>query len=85
MNILVFAETRGSTLRKVALEATTAARALADSIGGEVHAMVFGPLRAIMDEKDASVALTLTQKQLALIDTMLQAPSPSHPLWNLVK
>jgi len=48
-------------------------------------AMVFGPLRAIMDEKDASVALTLTQKQLALIDTMLQAPSPSHPLWNLVK
>src|SRR4051794_28162879 len=44
MNILVFAETRGSALRKIALEATTAARQLADaSGGGEVHALVAGP------------------------------------------
>lgn len=42
MNILVFAETRANALRKVALEATTAARALADATGGEVHAMVIG-------------------------------------------
>src|SRR4051794_33961522 len=42
MNILVFAETRANALRKVALEATTAARALADAAGGEVHAMVIG-------------------------------------------
>lgn len=42
-NILVFAETRGTALRKVALEATTAARALADAVGGEVHALVAGP------------------------------------------
>ena len=43
-NVLVFAETRGSALRKVALEAVTAARALADaSGGGEVHAIVAGP------------------------------------------
>jgi len=43
-NILVVAETRGGELRKVALEAVTAARALADaSGGGEVHALVFGP------------------------------------------
>ena len=41
-NILVFAETRANALRKVALEATTAARALADAAGGEVHAVVFG-------------------------------------------
>src|SRR3954471_4393968 len=42
-NILVFAETRGNALRKVALEAVTAARALADaSGGGEVHALVAG-------------------------------------------
>ena len=42
-NILVFAETRGNALRKVALEAVTAARQLADATGGgEVHAMVFG-------------------------------------------
>ncbi|MEO6877688.1 MAG: electron transfer flavoprotein subunit alpha/FixB family protein [Gemmatimonadaceae bacterium] len=43
-NILVFAETRGASLRKIAFEAVTAGRALADaSGGGEVHAMVVGP------------------------------------------
>jgi electron transfer flavoprotein alpha subunit len=43
-NVLVFAETRGAALRKVALEAVTAARALADaSGGGEVHAVIAGP------------------------------------------
>ncbi len=42
-NVLVFAETRGTALRKVALEAVTAARALADaSGGGEVHAVIAG-------------------------------------------
>ena len=42
-NVLVFAETRGTALRKVALEAVTAARALADaSGGGEVHALIAG-------------------------------------------
>src|SRR4051812_48633951 len=42
-NVLVFAETRGNALRKVALEAVTAARALADATGGgEVHALVAG-------------------------------------------
>src|SRR5512138_833703 len=43
-NVLVYAETRGIALRKVALEAVTAARAIADaSGGGEVHAVVAGP------------------------------------------
>jgi len=43
-NVLVFAETRGTALRKVALEAVTAGRALADATGGgEVHALVAGP------------------------------------------
>jgi len=42
-NVLVFAETRANALRKVALEAVTAARQLADSTGGgEVHALVAG-------------------------------------------
>jgi electron transfer flavoprotein alpha subunit len=43
-NILAFAETRGGELRKVALEAVTAARTLANAVGGgaEVHAMVAG-------------------------------------------
>jgi electron transfer flavoprotein alpha subunit len=42
-NILAFAESRGGDLRKVAYEAVTAARALADATGGEVHAVVRGP------------------------------------------
>src|SRR3954466_14580865 len=42
-NILVYAESRGGELRKVAFEAVTAGRALADSVGGEVHAIVCGP------------------------------------------
>ncbi|MDB4870782.1 MAG: Electron transfer flavoprotein alpha/beta-subunit [Gemmatimonadales bacterium] len=43
-NIFAFVETRGVDVRKVGLEAVTAARALADkSGGGEVHALVVGP------------------------------------------
>src|SRR3954466_10540499 len=42
-NVLVFAESRGGELRKVALEAVSAARQLADATGGgEVHALVAG-------------------------------------------
>ena len=42
-NVLVYAETRDGELRKIALEAVTAARALADaSGGGEVHALLAG-------------------------------------------
>ena len=43
-NVFAFVESRGSDLRKVGLEAVTAARILADaSGGGEVHALVLGP------------------------------------------
>ena len=41
-NVLAFAETRGGDLRKVALETVSAARALADADGGEVHALMLG-------------------------------------------
>ena len=41
-NILAFAESRNGELRKVALEAVTAARKLADTTGGEVHALLVG-------------------------------------------
>ncbi|HET7622027.1 MAG TPA: electron transfer flavoprotein subunit alpha/FixB family protein [Gemmatimonadaceae bacterium] len=42
-NTFAYAETRGGELRRVALEAVTAARQLADaSGGGEVHALVVG-------------------------------------------
>jgi electron transfer flavoprotein alpha subunit len=39
-HILALAETRGGELRKVAFDAVTAARGLADAAGGEVHAVV---------------------------------------------
>ena len=43
-NVFAFVETRGADIRKVGLEAVTAARMLADaSGGGEVHALVIGP------------------------------------------
>jgi electron transfer flavoprotein alpha subunit len=43
-NMFAFVESRGSELRKVGLEAVTAARMLADkSGGGEVHALLLGP------------------------------------------
>jgi electron transfer flavoprotein alpha subunit len=41
-NILAFAESRNGELRKVALEAVTTARKLADATGGEVHALLVG-------------------------------------------
>lgn len=46
MPVLAFAESRGGELRKVALEAVTAARRTADDSGsGEVHAVVIGAPR----------------------------------------
>lgn len=43
-NVFAFVESRGSDIRKVGLEAVTAARMLADaSGGGEVHALLIGP------------------------------------------
>jgi electron transfer flavoprotein alpha subunit len=43
-NVLVFAETRNGDVRKIALEAVTAGRKLADATGGgEVHALLAGP------------------------------------------
>ena len=42
-NVFAFAESRGGALRRVAFEAVTAARKIADATGGgEVHAMVVG-------------------------------------------
>lgn len=41
-NIFAFAESRDGELRKIAFEAVTAARTLADSTGGSVHAFLIG-------------------------------------------
>ena len=43
-NVFAFVESRGAEVRKVGLEAVTAARTLADQTGGgEVHALLIGP------------------------------------------
>ena len=47
--------------------------------------MTFGPVRAIMEERDPALALGMTQQQLKLIDQMIQAPSPAHPLWSIAR
>ena len=41
-NVFAFAESRNGELRRAALEAVTAARGVADSTGGQVHAMLAG-------------------------------------------
>ena len=63
-NVLVVAETRNGELRKVAFEAVTAGRKLADaSGGGEVHALLAGPAgiggRAEQLARSKAHALTL--------------------------
>jgi electron transfer flavoprotein alpha subunit len=42
-NVFAYVETRGGEVRKVGLEAVTAARQLADKFGSEVHALLLGP------------------------------------------
>ena len=41
-NVFAFAESRGGELRRAGLETVTAARAVADATGGQVHAMIAG-------------------------------------------
>jgi electron transfer flavoprotein alpha subunit len=73
-NVLVFAETRGNALRKVALEATTAARTLADALGGgEVHALVAGTpgvssVGAQLGEYGADVVIAVEHPAFAQFD-----------------
>jgi electron transfer flavoprotein alpha subunit len=70
-NILVFAETRGGELRKVASEAVSVGRRLADaSGGGEVHALIAGPpgvaaKSEVLGRFGADVVLALEHPALA--------------------
>ncbi|HEY0970578.1 MAG TPA: electron transfer flavoprotein subunit alpha/FixB family protein [Gemmatimonadales bacterium] len=69
-NVFAFAETRGGELRKVALEAVTAARQVADATGGgEVHAMLVGAPgvekhAAALGEHGADVVLVVSDAAL---------------------
>ena len=70
-NIFAFVETRGTDVRKVGLEAVTAARMLADkSGGGEVHALLMGPpgiaaKAAQLGQHGADVVITVEHAGLA--------------------
>jgi electron transfer flavoprotein alpha subunit len=73
-NVLVFAETRSNALRKVALEATSAARALVDALGGgEVHALVVGTpgvasVAPQLGEVGADVVVSVEDAKLAMFN-----------------
>jgi len=54
------------------------------ALASAANARVFAPLRRIMDERDVARGIAAIQTQLALVDQMLQAPSVSHPLWDVV-
>lgn len=63
-NVFAFAESRSGELRRAALEAVTAARGVADSTGGQVHAMLaggagIGALAAKLASCGADVVLVL--------------------------
>jgi electron transfer flavoprotein alpha subunit len=70
-SILVFAETRGVELRKVATEAVSLGRRLADaSGGGEVHALIAGPPGVaqksdVLGRHGADVVLAVEHQALA--------------------
>jgi electron transfer flavoprotein alpha subunit len=70
-NVLVWAESRGGELRKVATEAVTAARARAAATGGEVHALLtgapgVGSQAARLGEFGADVVIVVEHAALAL-------------------
>ena len=73
-NVLVFAETRGAALRKIALEAVSAGRAVADATGGgEVHALLAGPAGVgaaadVLGQHGADVVLVVEHPALATFD-----------------
>jgi len=61
-NVLAFAESRSGELRKIAHEAVTAARQIADAAHGEVHALLVGPagiaaLAAELSQRGAETVL----------------------------
>ena len=69
-NVFAFVETRGGDVRKVGLEAVTAARIFADKTGGEVHALMLGPpgiaaKAAQVGEHGADVVIVVEHPALA--------------------
>jgi electron transfer flavoprotein alpha subunit len=72
-NIFAYAEARSGELRKVALETVSAARQLADTTGGEVHAMLLGA---------AGIAAKAEQLAQAGADVVLICEHAGFTLYN---
>ena len=85
-NVLVFAESRSGELRKVALEAVTAARALAEqSGGGDVHAVIagasgIGARAQALAEQGADKVLVLEHAGFAQYNPEALAATLAHTL-----
>ena len=72
-NIFAFAESRGGELRRAALEAVTAARGVADSTGGQVHAMIAG---------DVGIGVHAAKLAAAGADVVLVLENPAFANYN---
>ncbi|HEY5087206.1 MAG TPA: electron transfer flavoprotein subunit alpha/FixB family protein, partial [Gemmatimonadaceae bacterium] len=72
-NVFAFAETRNGELRKIGLEAVTAARALADTTGGHVDAFIAGA---------PGIAACASQLAKYGADTVLVAEHPAFEKYN---
>lgn len=72
-NIFAFAESRGGELRKIALEAVTAARSIADETGGSVDAFVAGA---------PGIASTAVQLAKYGADTVVVAENAAFEKYN---
>jgi len=87
-NVFAFAETRGGALRKVALEAVTAARQMADATGGgEVHALLIGaPGVASQAERlgqhGADVVIVVEHPALAMYSPEVAAATAAERVHN---
>ncbi len=72
-NVFAFAETRNGELRKIGLEAVTAARTLADATGGQVRAFVAGA---------AGISSRATQLASYGADSVIVAENASFERYN---
>ncbi len=72
-NILAVLEQRDGTLKRVSHEVLTAGRELADSVGGELHAVVLGPESLSAD----GLGVYGADKVFATLDARLELYQPS--------
>jgi electron transfer flavoprotein alpha subunit len=80
-NVLAVLEQRDGALKRVSHEVLTAARGLADAMGGEVHALLIGPAGTATDgiaEHGADKVLVAADDALALYQPDLYAAAAAE-------